>query len=292
VKEIARIVRKSGVEAVYFFDNEELSCENGRRIPLANLHDCTILTDERRLIDAAKSLTNVDILPMDRTLAPPIRAESFSSINTFHTCPKQYEHLYVLKDVKSIPGEAALWGTEVHRQLEEYIANGTPVTDPAAMRGVVFVDQARKGAPGWSEYAEHKWGLTEDFKTTGFSDNDCLLRGVIDFLRVGDGKALIVDWKTGKKKDNTDQMDIFALAAFHTFPEVKKIRGIYVWLKEGESPTMKDYLRSDLDRLKEEVLEKLEPIQMAAETGEYPMKMSGLCRGWCPVKTCPAYQER
>jgi len=292
MKEIARIVRKSGVEAAYFFDNEELTCENGKRIPVVNLHDCTILTDEPRLIEAAKDLTNVEILPLDRcSFSSPVRAESFSSINTFHTCPKQYEHLYILKDVKSIPGEAALWGTEVHKQLEEYIANGTPVTDPAAMRGVHFIHQARKSAR-WSEYTEYKWGLSKDFNFTGFSDSDCFLRGVIDFVRVGDGKALIVDWKTGKKKDNTDQMDIFALAVFYIFPEVQKIRGVYVWLKEGEAPTMKDYLRSDLDRLKEQVLEKLEPIQMAAEVGEYPMKTSGLCRGWCPVKTCPAYTER
>ena len=291
MKEIARIVRKSGVEAVYFFNNEELTCEDGKRIPVANLHDCTILTDEHRLIEAAKNLTNVKILPLDPSFASPVRAESFSSINTFHTCPKQYEHRYILKDVKNTPGEAALWGTEVHRQLEEYIVNGTPVTDPAAMRGVHFIDQARKNAQ-WSEYVEYQWGLTKDFGITGFFGNECFLRGVIDFLRVVDGKALIVDWKTGKKKDNTDQMDIFALAVFSTFPAVQKIRGVYVWLKEGEAPTMKDYLRSGLDRLKEQVLEKIEPIQMAAEVGEYPMKTSGLCRGWCQVKTCPAYKER
>ena len=137
---------------------------------------------------------------------------------------------------------------------------------------------------------EWKWGLTKDFEPCDFLSPDVAYRGVVDYLGMLDGgRAFVVDWKTGKIKDDFEQMDLFALATFIHFQDVQKLRGMYVWLKHN-THTKKDYTR-DVDGLKEQVQEKAQPILLRIEHGEFPVKPSGLCRGWCPVKQCPEYKE-
>jgi Protein of unknown function (DUF2800). len=58
-----------------------------------------------------------------------VTAWSYSSIKTFDQCPKKYYHLKVAKDVKDIPGEAALYGTAVHEAAEHFVKDGTPIPE-------------------------------------------------------------------------------------------------------------------------------------------------------------------
>ena len=216
---------------------------------------------------------------------------SFSSINTFDTCPKQFHHLYILKDVRSATTEANLWGTKCHKQLEEYIKENKEITEPAARRGVPYITAARKSLPGCAEHVEWKWGLATDWGSTKFF-GDPMLRGVIDYLALSEDqtKAVVVDWKFGKKKEDLRQLSLFALSAFCHFPTVRKIRTIYAWLKTAdEAPTVKDYVRADMERLKRDWLESIETVRDRLEVDSFPPKPSGLCRGWCPVESCTHY---
>ena len=216
---------------------------------------------------------------------------SFSSINTFDTCPKQFHHLYVLKDVRSKTTAANLWGTKCHKQLEEYIKENKEITEPAARRGVPYIAAARKSMLGCSERVEWKWGLSADWEPVEFF-GDPMLRGVIDYLALSEDqtKAVVVDWKFGKKKEDLRQLSLFALAVFCHFPTVRKIRTIYAWLKTAdETPTVKDYVRADMERLKRDWLESIETVRDRLEVDSFPPKPSGLCRGWCPVESCTHY---
>ena len=52
---------------------------------------------------------------------------SYSSLKEFTNCPKQYYHLKVKQDYVKKATEQMLYGTEVHKALEDYVRDGTPL---------------------------------------------------------------------------------------------------------------------------------------------------------------------
>jgi hypothetical protein len=51
-------------------------------------------------------------------------AWSFSALSNFVTCPHQYHEVRVLENYKDEPGEVALWGTYVHKCIEDLVMLG------------------------------------------------------------------------------------------------------------------------------------------------------------------------
>lgn len=228
-------------------------------------------------------------------------AQSFSSLNTYHTCPKQYQHLYVLKDVTSKQTEATLWGTRVHKEIEDYLRDGTPMTLDAALRALPYIAALDKHGPS-QRLIEHQWGIDAHLLPTCFSANDAVLRGVMDYaVLYGEDKAVIADWKTGKRKDydttgperHRTQLGLFALAAFSHFPLVSHVRTMFVWLKDGAgAPTVADYYREqDKDALWMHWRSEIGKVEASREADIFRYNPSGLCRGWCPVTDCPHFVE-
>lgn len=250
----------------------------------------TVMTDDESVKEHVNPHPNITVTPMDLSAdlqTTRVFPLSFSSINTFETCPRQFQHLYVLKDVKNEGNEATLWGSKVHKEIEDYINLSKEMTEPVAKKAIPYVELGKEKY----RLVEWKWGLTKDFEPCDFFSKDVAYRGVIDFAFFpSDDKVVVMDWKTGKRKDAWDQLDIFALSVFVNFPQVQKVRTMFVWLKTDEKPTMKDYTRGDMDALKVGLQEKADPIYQRLEYGEFPVKPSGLCRGWCPVKSCSEYK--
>ena len=67
-------------------------------------------------------------------MAKPL-AWSYSALNKFATCPHQYYETRVLKNFVDEPGEAALWGTYVHKCIEDAITDGAAMPDNTKIYG-------------------------------------------------------------------------------------------------------------------------------------------------------------
>jgi len=52
---------------------------------------------------------------------------SFSGLKDFVNCPKQYHEVKVLQNFTKKVTEQMLYGTEVHKALEDYVRDGTPL---------------------------------------------------------------------------------------------------------------------------------------------------------------------
>ena len=301
--EIARLVWKGSVQAVQSYQDGILQVEK-QPVALTSLVGCVVLTDYAPLvkaIDALPQVNTITVLPLaPEKMIPqapdndaPTFTLSYSAISTFKTCPRQFQHLYVLKDVERTTGEAALWGVEIHKQLEDFLNDGKPLVDDMAKREESYIAGVRRKFAIRLEKVEFQWALDMDWQLVGFRDPLARLRGVIDWLVVSGTQAVITDHKTGKRKpDDFAQMDIFALAVCCIYPQVQSIRGVYYWLKQGDTPTYRDYTRDEMDTLKESVTQDMAQIDETDEIGIWPMRPSGLCRGWCAAKQCPAYRER
>jgi CRISPR/Cas system-associated exonuclease Cas4 (RecB family) len=213
---------------------------------------------------------------------------SFSSLKDFLTCPKQYYHTKVAQDFKKEPTEQMLYGTEVHKALEDYVRDGTPL----AKNYEIFKPQvdALLEIPG-ARYCEHEMALNYDKQPCGFHDEDRWVRGVVDLLIVDGDTAFIVDYKTGSNRyPEPRQLKLMALMTFAHFPEVELVKAGLLFVMHNTFIDER-YKREDIDSLWAVFAPDLQRMSIAYENNLWPAQPSGLC-GWCPVDSCKFHKER
>lgn len=209
-------------------------------------------------------------------------AWSFSALEMYRTCPKQYHEVRVLKKWKEETTVERAWGYAVHDALEAAMKHGTPL--PAGMEvWQTIADQFRhvKGAL----QAEQQLAIAADWSRRKWFDKDVFIRVVIDALWIDGAIAKLVDWKTGKPRRGSDQLALFALVVFALYPQVQECRTAFVWLKNG-TMTEEKYTRADIPRIWALFATDVMRLTNAMANEVWPAKTSGLCSRWCPVVTC------
>lgn len=219
-------------------------------------------------------------------------AWSYSSIKTFDQCPKKYFHLKVVKDIKDEPGEAAVYGTEVHEAAELFIKDGTPIPNKFAfMRPIVEPLAAKPG----DKHTEMRLGLRkteQGFEACDFFDKDVWYRGIVDLLILDGKRAWMIDYKTGKNAKYADmkQLDLMAGALFVKFPELEVIKSALAYVVSHEFPK-KTHVRGEMHTYLSVFDNQLDRLEAAMENGIWNPVPSGLCP-WCPVTTCENWRPR
>lgn len=211
-------------------------------------------------------------------------AWSYSALEQFENCPKQYYHTRVIKDVKEEKSEQMLYGQEVHLALYKRVIQDQPLTlrfrhlEPLA---------STLAATAGEKHGELKLALSADYEPREFFDPDVWVRAIIDLLIVKKDHAIILDYKTGKVKDDFTQLKMAAAVLAQYMPEIKKFTVGYVWLKSRN--ISKDSLTSEsLSGVWSGLLSRLTPVTQALATTSFPASPSPLCK-WCPVKSCPHF---
>ena len=213
---------------------------------------------------------------------------SFSALSTFEQCEKKYYHLYDAKDVKDEDSEASKDGKEQHIALKARVIDANPL--PPGMRHLEALAAKFAAAPG-QKYGEMKLAVNSKFQPCAWFAPDTYIRAIVDLLIVQGKTAVIVDWKTGKPKDDFTQMGLTAAVLSKCMPEIELFKTLLVWT-QGAKPHSKNYSLSKLEEVWADILPRAGKIQHARNTVVYQAKPSGLCRGYCPVKNCPHYQDR
>jgi hypothetical protein len=206
-------------------------------------------------------------------------AWTYSSIDKYQTCPKQYYHLRVVRDVKDPPSEHTVWGETVHKALEDYIKEGKEL--PEEMSQWTSFMSKIKGIKG-SKFTEIELAVDENFQPCDW--NKAWSRGVVDLLILNGNTAVVVDYKTGKRKPS-DQLSLYAAYVFAHHPEVQTVSTAFVWLKDRKVDK-ETYTREDVSTIWLRFLPAVKKIATSHETNKWPARPSGLCRQWCYVLTC------
>jgi hypothetical protein len=214
-------------------------------------------------------------------------AWSYSKLKNYETCPKRHWHLDIAKDVREEESEALLYGNMVHEALANRISKGTELGEPF------------KHLEPWAErllktdgeiLVEQKLAITSDFGPCKFFDRTAWFRGIGDVIKIVGNAALIIDWKTGKVLEDSQQLALMAACVFAHHPDVHKVRSEFVWLKE-DATTRADFAREDMPKMWNNLLPRVKALESAYASSTYPAKQGGLCRRWCPVKQCPHHGE-
>ena len=208
---------------------------------------------------------------------------SFSSVTLFETCPKKFWHLRIRKDVKDSQSSVGEYGQEAHKHFEHRLMKGKRL--PMDLQHHEKVLKPLADAPG-EGMPEQKLAINRSFEPTGFFDEDVWLRAIIDYVKLKDDRAVIIDHKFGKRKEGFDQIEL-CTAVFACYrPEVTQYTGAFYWAKEKKFTRTK-ITPSDIPAIWEKFTARFERVEHAVAHDEFPAKPNGLCKNYCPVKSCP-----
>jgi hypothetical protein len=168
-------------------------------------------------------------------------SHSYSSIKLYENCPLRYFRQRVLKDVVDEGGEASKHGERVHEFLENRLKSNSLLPQEVAHYEPLCasVESISKGG---ELYIEKELVLSDNLMPTGWSDADAWIRSILDILVINDNMANVMDWKTGKRKADQFQMQMFAAQVFKHFPDVQLVKTSLVWLKTMEMDTETVYV--------------------------------------------------
>ena len=207
---------------------------------------------------------------------------SYSALSEYIKCPKKYYEIRVAQNYTVIPSEQMIYGTEVHKALEDYVKDGKELAvnylrfKPAA--------DALIDIPG-EKYPEYEMALFRDKTPCDFADSNRWVRGIVDLLIVDGDYAFIVDYKTGSSKyPDPKQLRLMSLMTFAHFPNVNKIKAGLLFVMHGSFVT-EEYTREDLDKSWAKFNGPLGRLDNSYDNNVWPPNPTPLCK-YCPVKSC------
>lgn len=204
---------------------------------------------------------------------------TYSQLDSFETCPRKFYHLKVARDIVEPSSPHAEWGSRVHTAFEAWIKHGSPL--PEGMTQWQSLAEKLAKLPG-EKLCEQKMALDKNFQPTDWKTS--WTRGIADLLVVHKDRAVVADYKTGKRKP-TEQLDLYAAYTFAHYPQVKVVTTAFVWLKDRKIDK-KEVTRDEVPIVWSGLLPRVRKLESAYERDSWPERPSGLCRAWCPVTAC------
>ena len=214
-----------------------------------------------------------------------IPAWTYSRLEKFETCPRQFYHVRVKRDIVEPPTEATLWGGRVHEAMEYRIKDGTVL--PEGMTQWEGLANKISNMAG-EKFCEAEMALDSNFQPAPWSN--AWTRGIADLLIVNGDKAVNLDYKTGKRK-LTHQLMLYAGYTFAIYPQVNTVVTGFVWLRDKKIDK-ETFTRDQVPIIWQTFIPKVRKLESAYERDAWPARPSGLCKGWCPVKTCEFYKDK
>lgn len=212
---------------------------------------------------------------------------SYSALKLFENCPLRYYKQRIEKSIVDKGGEASQHGERVHKHLEDRIKFKMPL--PVELSPKERVVAAIEALGGVLE-AEKEMVLNDSLCPTGWWSEDAWLRTKLDvFVDHGD-KAIILDWKTGNRRPDFFQLELYAVQAFIHYPNLKACNVGFVWLKDETNDT-EIYRRKDFESLLGEVQERIKRIEDAVQEDVWQAKSGPLCK-FCPAKDGCSYADQ
>jgi hypothetical protein len=218
----------------------------------------------------------------------PQLAHSYSSLKLFDNCPKNYYHQRIEQSVKDSGNAVTAYGERIHKSLELRLGEGA-MLGREAERYEALCASIEKIAANGVLTVEEEMTLNQSLEPTGWWDADAWLRSKIDVLVRYEQGAIVFDWKTGKRRPDFDQLELFAVQVFRHYPEVQRVKTTFVWLKEAKMDS-ETFTREQEPAIWQKILGRITRIEGALEHDNWPAKPSGLCN-WCPCKSFCEYAK-
>lgn len=220
-------------------------------------------------------------------------AWSYSALTSFETCPKKHAATRIFKLYKEPENEAMLYGNRCHKSLELRVRREQPLPDDLKHMEPTLAHLLTLGEPT----AEESIGLDRSYRQTDYFDKPTTqpdhrvwLRMKIDLQIMLHAApiALLLDYKTGKEKQDLDQLELFAAVTFALHPQLEEVRTGYWWCAQNKVDP-KAFRADEAPVIWQKFLPRVQVMENAVNTNAFQARPSGLCVKHCPVTDCAFY---
>lgn len=184
---------------------------------------------------------------------------SYSKMSLHGQCNRKFKYKYIDKiKVPFVYNEALLKGGAIHSILEEFPEKSThKLAEKYQHIADKFLQtDLAKEIFSNNSIREMSFGLTEKLEPCGYSDNNAIYRGFIDYIYTQDDMLHVVDWKTGKAKEEKwqdyTQLMTYAIYFFQRYEKLQTIKIRYVYVEHNlENPIIleRKYLQNYINEL-------------------------------------------
>mgnify|MGYP000005566163 FL=1 len=187
-------------------------------------------------------------------------AYSYTALKDFAHCPRKYHRVRITKTHKVETTEATEYGSAVHKALENYARDQTPL--PYSLQQYQpYADALDVARATYTLIPEQTIGLTHDGQAVFGTDRadmwwarDIKIAGICDLLLLSCDRTTgkIADYKTGGDKyPDIEQLDLMAFLAMRAYPTLETLEAKLLYVKTGTCfpPAPKVYRREDLPEI-------------------------------------------
>ena len=222
-------------------------------------------------------------------------AWSYSKLKNYETCARRYSEVELKKSVQEAKSDELARGDALHEAMKSRV--GSDKTLPPEF--IYMESWAKKLTKELSPFqiiqCELKLAVDKQGRPVGFFDRDVWLRGRIDYLRIipvmgSDGRAThdighLVDYKTGKPKEDWTQLMLQAHLVFCHYHNLQEMRTEFLWTEYSDT-MHENFKRFDMDQAISGITPRVIKLEQAHKTGVFEPNPCGLCRDYCPVVSC------
>ena len=223
---------------------------------------------------------------------------SYSLVNTHdEVCPEQCRETRFTKAYK-VEYKAVTEGLDLHKAAENYVKLGAALPEEIADVGPI-VAAVRSKLPDAALYTEKQFAIAPNLKPVDYWSVNTWVWGTYDVFAISPDttQALFIDWKTGKRREKADQLELGALLAFEHYPSLKHVVGMNIWLADRNklgTPYIFTRTSSEYDRQGRENrwlgwIKRIQAIQKKDPSVPWEKRPGPLC-GYCPVKSCEHFR--
>jgi CRISPR/Cas system-associated exonuclease Cas4 (RecB family) len=213
---------------------------------------------------------------------------SYSGLKDYVNCPRQYYEVKVAKNFTKRPTQQMLYGTAVHKALEDYVGEGKPLEKnyeryQPMLDALLTIEGER--------LPEYRMAINTELEPCTWGAEDYWVRGIVDLLVLGGDTAYIVDYKTGSAKyPDVNQLKLMSLMTYAHFPKVEHIKAGLLFVAHNTFIN-EVYHRDQSEDLWKDFLPDLERLKLSYDNDKWPENPTPLC-GWCPVTSCQFQKVR
>jgi hypothetical protein len=220
-------------------------------------------------------------------------AWSYSKLKNFDSCPRRYYEVDVIKAWPQPKTPDLERGDALHAAMAKRVKLGTALPMEFSYMEPWAEKLTKVISPAQAIAVELKLAATKDMKPTSYFAKNVWLRGVIDYIQLsplhsnGDYKQLasIIDYKTGKPREDETQLALNACLVFAHYPDVVGASTSFLWTEYNDTMHV-TFKRKDAKDIWENVKPRVAKLEQATIEGEFPPTKNYLCREYCPVLSC------
>ena len=181
---------------------------------------------------------------------------SYSAVKMHEQCARKYKFVKIDK-LQDKSGEAANRGKMIHEEIEAILKGGLPILS----EDIAYLDDKLSNWLKLKAASEMTIAVDKSWNPVLYNDPTAMFRGVIDLYIENGPEATIIDFKTGKHRDYSDQVSVYAALIMSCKPHIEYVKTAIEFLDLAKTDEYKLITRVDLPTLQVQLKHRLENVE-------------------------------